>query len=200
VAKLSLAGDRITACAWETVGTVSDAMEWFGPNLPLAFGVDVLTAWSTGPNGDRPADRALRLAYPEAAGSVLSPNGLRGAMCVNGMAIVCRFRGSCSSLLVSETHPKVLYFSLTRALYRNTLLSERTAVLAQWIGLPVGKLAIGNDNEWDAAASAYAVWEGLRGRWTEDLHQKPTLTGECLIHPAGPTVYFWPESLDIPLP
>jgi len=199
VARFTITDGHISACASDTVGTVGDAVEWLGSTMPLAFGADTLTAWSTGRNGDRPADRSLRLAYPDATGSVLSPNTIRGAMCVNGMAVVCLLRSKYPKLLVSEAHPKVLYFSLTRNLYGSATLAERTAILAQWLGICVAELNIGDDNAWDATSSAYAAWEGLRGNWTEDLHQKPLRDDECLVHPAGPTVYFWPEHLNATL-
>jgi hypothetical protein len=191
VSRLTITQDLITACLVKTVDTAYAALNWFGKSPPLAFGVDTLTAWSTGRSGDRPADRWLRQTYPQAESSVMSPNELRGAMCVNGMAVVWHFRNLWPNLLVSETHPKILYYAIAHQLYRDTPLAQRTAALTQWLGLS-GNLAIGNDHEWDAAASAYAAWKGLRMNCATDLHQTPPLPGENLIHPAGPTVYFWP--------
>ncbi len=70
------------------VDTTEAALQWFRVACenakPRALGVDTLTLWSTGPSGWRPADRALRAAYPEVAGSVVAPNSLFGAMPLNG--------------------------------------------------------------------------------------------------------------------
>src|SRR3954453_214978 len=62
-----------------TVGCVRDALAWAiercGDQVPMAAGLDALLHWSDEPNGWRPADRALRTAYPRVRSSVVSPNG-----------------------------------------------------------------------------------------------------------------------------
>jgi hypothetical protein len=63
-------------------------------------------------------------------------------------------------------------------------------VLARLLGVPVDPA---NDHEWDAALSALAVFEGLSGRWSLDLHGLPTSDTERIASPRGPTHYFWPE-------
>ena len=84
---------------------------------PLALGIDTLTAWSTGTCGWRPADDWLRRQYanqPRVALSVVSPNGLFGSMGLNGMAIAIECRRHWPKLFITETHPKVLYYALTK--------------------------------------------------------------------------------------
>jgi hypothetical protein len=49
------------------------------------------------------------------------------------------------------------------------------------------------DHAWDAAISAFAAYSGLTGQWTIDLHTLPTDPSERLVHPSGPTHYFWPD-------
>ena len=86
---VAMIADRQAIC--DTVPTAQDAITWFGERCrdqaPSAVGIDTLTLWSTGPAGWRPADRALRAAYPEVAASIVPPNSLYGAMPINGVAV-----------------------------------------------------------------------------------------------------------------
>ena len=104
-----------------TVATAEDAINWLIERCascePSAFGIDTLTLWSTGLAGWRPADRALRAAYPVVAASVAAPNSLYGAMPINGVAVALALRNNFKILKVTETHPKVLYFGLAHAKY-----------------------------------------------------------------------------------
>jgi hypothetical protein len=111
--------DRQAMC--DTLLTAEDAIAWFGERCrdraPSALGVDTLTLWSTGPAGWRPADRALRAAYPDVATSVVAPNSLYGAMPINGVVLALELRRMFPTLRITETHPKVLYFALTRSVH-----------------------------------------------------------------------------------
>jgi hypothetical protein len=64
-------------------------------------------------------------------------------------------------------------------------------MLARALGVSV---TLNSDHEWDATISALAAMKGLLGDWPLDLHQLATEKGERLIHPAGCTHYFWPDT------
>lgn len=174
------------ACADEVMQRVEQA-------LPLiAIGVDTLTCWSSGASGWRPADRWLRSRYPEVQNSVVTPNGLYGSMGLNGMAVLIEARRLQPNLLITETHPKMLHWGLSKGVrynYRNDH-ARMNDLLAVAIGVDV---APNNEHEWDAAISAFAALEGVGGHWTNDLHARPTSASERLIWPCGKTHYYWPE-------
>ena len=50
-----------------------------------------------------------------------------------------------------------------------------------------------NDDEWDAAVSAYALFMGITGTWKCDLHKLPIENDERIVKPCGKTFYFWPS-------
>jgi hypothetical protein len=157
----------------------------------VALGVDTLTCWSTGASGWRPADRWLRGKYREVQNSIVSPNGLYGSMALNGMAVVLSLSNQRPDLLITETHPKVLFWFLRREKYdyeNKKDLMDRT--LATNLGV---RISPANDHEWDSAASAFAALQGLLGIWRHDLLELPTTGGERLVSPCGATHYYWPE-------
>ena len=158
---------------------------------PLGLGVDTLAAWSTGRCGWRPADRWLRDKYRSCRISVKAPNGLRGSMALNGMAVIQALRDRWPNLIVSETHPKVLYYALTGNLYRTVSLAERISQIGRWLDLVDVK--INSDDEWDAAVSAYAALQGITKAWAIDLHKLPSTADESIIMPGGKVSYFWPS-------
>lgn len=157
----------------------------------VAVGVDTLTCWSTGEGGWRPADRWLRNKYREVQNSIGPPNGLRGSMLLNGMAVLVSLRTQRPHLFVTETHPKVLFWFLTRQKYdfgREKALMDET--LMTNLGVEISPA---NNDEWDAAISAFAAFQSMIGVWKHDLHETPMNVGERLINPCGRTHYFWPE-------
>ncbi len=179
--------------------TAEHAIAWFRERCrdrePSTFGVDTLTQWSTGPAGWRPADRALRAAYPAVATSVTAPNSLYGAMPINGVAVALALRNAIKSLRVTETHPKVLYFALTKSVYE---YAERPVQMVQdlvrWIAL--GPCSVGSEHAWDALVSAFAARQWDTGIWPNDLHQLPPDGGETLIPAHGSEAHYaWPEAL-----
>ena len=109
----------------DTVNTVRDVIAWFrvfidgrrfGP--VRGIGVDTLAYWSASRGGLRGADRALRSAFEPVKASVVHPNSLYGAMSVNGMFVLQKLLAldepyGRKGLYVTETHPKVLFFSMT---------------------------------------------------------------------------------------
>ena len=192
VASLLVANNQPIQLSFKTVRNAEAALHWLAlEGLPLAAGIDALTILSTGDSGWRPADRWLREQYPGVQNSVVSPNSLYGSMALNGLATMVSLRRACNDVVISETHPKVLYFRLSGIKYdyaarRNAM----NAHLAQWLGVAANTAT---EHEWDASISCYAVFQGLAGRWATDLHKLPPGHGESLVQPGGPSHYYWPE-------
>ena len=157
---------------------------------PIGLGIDTLTCWGTGRSGWRPADRWLRERYPDVQESIQAPNSIYGAMSVNGMAVLLTVRQAKPDIFVTETHPKVLYYSLCnqRYKYKGSDISDMNESLYKWLGV---KVEPQNDHEWDAAISILPVVYGLNGSWRLDLHELPTNSDESLVLPCGRTAYFW---------
>jgi hypothetical protein len=183
----------------DTVATAEDALSWFGEQCkayePKALGVDTLTLWSTGPAGWRPADRALRAAYPAVAASVTAPNSLYGAMPINGVAVALALSREFKKLTVTETHPKVLYFVLAGTEYDFAEQRDQMIqALVEWLAL--GPCNVGSEHAWDALVSAFAAREWDTGRWRSDLHQLPLDEVERLISPQElESHYAWPKAV-----
>src|SRR5665648_1036795 len=173
VAILSVLDGVPTRLETETLRTAEDvAARLAGLDALIGIGVDTLTCWSTGPSGWRPADRWLRERYAGVLNSVASPNSLFGSMGLNGMAVLMAARESHPSLVITETHPKVLCLHLLGEKY--DYVSRRAAMdtmLAGHLAIPSSPA---NDHEWDAALSALALYEGLSDHWSFDLHALPS--------------------------
>ena len=185
-----------------TVSSVADAIDWVqrecGSTEPRAAGIDAMLHWSDAPGGWRPSDKRLRDAYPPVRSSVLSPNGLYGAMAIGGMVLALRLRALWPNILLNETHPKVLAFALRQE--RHTDLEPTAAItwFAQHSGLDLAGVRTGH--ELDAVLSAWATREGLYKGWATLVTHHPSL-----IFPAGPVDYLWPafpvaQSTDIRSP
>ena len=185
-------GVPISLETW-TEACADDVMQRVEHAQPLiALGVDTLTCWSSGTSGWRPADRWLKSRYPGVQNSVVTPNGLYGSMGLNGMAVLIEARRLQPGLVITETHPKVLHWYLSKGIkynYKNEH-ARMDDLLAAIFGIDVTP---NNEHEWDAAISASAALEGLCGRWTHELHSLPTSGEERLIWPCGKTHYYWPE-------
>ena len=177
-----------------TCDSVDAAVDWFQRRVevhPRAIGVDSLMSWATGPSGWRPMDRALREEYPKVLKSVLSSNSAFGSFVVQGMALAIRLRELWPEIHLNETHPKVLYYAMTKEKYpkEKEIDPEFIAWLCRQF-TPQIEIQITNDHEWDAVISAWATWKGLTGQWQRDLMNGAT----NLICPAGTSSFFWPES------
>jgi hypothetical protein len=192
VAALLVVEGKPTQISFSTVQNAEAALQWFTTKgLPNAAGIDTLTVLSTGDSGWRPADRWLRSEYPEVRNSVVNSNFLQGAMALNGFAVIKSLQQICESILISETHPKVLYYRLSG--YKYDYLTNRIDMnnnLTKWTGLTINTT---NNHEWDAVISCYAVLEGMLGNWTYDLHRRPPAEGESLVELVGPSHYYWPN-------
>jgi hypothetical protein len=188
VAKLILDNSNLPQqVLWDTVNKVEDAIHWFGDSKPLGFGVDTLTAWSSGRSGWRPADIWLRARYPFVLSSVISPNGLYSSMTVNGMLLVSVFRSQWPELLVSETHPVVMQYALS---LHNANTVAANAVWNSIFGVALPPVIL-HSHAWAALMSTFPLHMFLFHGWTNDLHTLPVPIGERLIHPANPTKYIW---------
>lgn len=122
VAAIEVKGGVIVETWCCTKRTVRGVLEWFSTKTksmgrPVrGIGIDTVTYWGSERNGLRGADCWLRHAFPGAKQSVIAPNGLYGAMCLNGMFVLLDVAKSQANtrpdFIITETHPKVLYFAL----------------------------------------------------------------------------------------
>lgn len=185
------------------VATAEAAFTWLLAHAagtpPDGLGIDTLTKLCTGTGGWRPADDLLRQAYPQVQNSVASPNFLFGAMGLNGLTVGRTAREQWPALVISETHPKVLYHALSTGIYSGVPLAQRTQTLLAWLGPQPPQLVgqINSDDKWDALISAFAVMKGVLGTWAPDLHLTPVtpLRHGRYVAPCGPTNYYWPIAL-----
>lgn len=177
--------------SFTTVRNAQAALDWFAiGEIPVAAGIDTLTVLSMGDSGWRPADLWLRGNYPQVQNSVVNPNYLQGAMSLNGLAVMASLRSLSESILISETHPKVLYYHLT-GIQHNYRINQQLMndQLSQWIGLSI---TTGTEHEWDAAVSCFAVFEGVSRRWPNDLHRLPSVADDEFVNMGGPSHFYWP--------
>lgn len=105
------------------------------------------------------------------------------------MLIALRTRNP--SLVVTETHPKVLYNALVGKKY--SYASDHGAMDRFLSEVLSTVITTNNDHEWDAVVSVYAVVQGLKREWETDLHLLACSDGERLIRPCGETHYWWPS-------
>lgn len=159
----------------------------------IGLGVDTLSCWCTGQSGWRPADKWLRSKYPLVLKSVTSPNSLYGSMSINGMSVLIEITKNIKHIAISETHPKVLYYALSGEKYNYSDNNKKMDMfLSELLNL---KVSTQNDHEWDAVISAYALLQGLKGNWMNDLHSLPLETNSRFITPCGTTSYYWPNEV-----
>lgn len=191
IAELRVRDGQPEALTTRTLQTAEDVIRFLEDMSHIvAFGVDTLTCWGTGPSGWRPADRWLRDNYVEIQNCIVAPNGLYGAMGLNGMAVLMALKLKFPSVLITETHPKVLYWHLYRQKYDYT--NRKDSMDQTFVDVPGLDAAPATEHEWDAALSTLAALEGATGRWHLDLHSLPPLSDERIISPCGKTYYYWP--------
>ena len=188
LARATVRDGDIVCVTTKTLRTVADVLASIRDiKTPLGIGIDTLTCWSTGHSGLRPADCWLRQRYPDVKKRVLAPGSLRGAMSVNGMALLVALREEFPDIFVTETHPKVLYYALfNRRWDPNTSVMDKC--LSRLLNVDI---APQNEHEWDAAISILPVVRRLHESWELDLHALPT-GSERLVQPCGRTKYVWP--------
>jgi predicted nuclease with RNAse H fold len=93
---------------------------------PAGVGVDAPLWWSSGRSAEREADRWIRRTYGIPAGTVQTPNSLRGAALVQGAMFVQRLRENFPGVPVTETHPKAAAIALGAG---TDYISRRSVVL-----------------------------------------------------------------------
>lgn len=175
-----------------TLDSARDALAWAERACkgaaPCAAGIDALLHWSDAEGGWRPADRALRAAYPAVARSVLSPNALYGAMVMGGAALALKLKARWPGIVLNETHPKALFFALSGRPYPRADLRLGARWLAKACGLILPALT--SEHALDALLSAWATREALRRGWPEIVGGR-----EGLLFPAGEVRFYWPSRL-----
>lgn len=183
--------EGILTCA--TVSSVDEAMAFalrFG--APLGCGIDTLLYWQSTPSGWRGADRYLRQRYPHCAKSVVSSNGLYGSMSVQGAILAARLRQLWQSMLLTETHPKVLWRgALGHQEYPRDSAGFRSA-LSGLLGAHI-RQDVQDEHQFDAALSAWSALKVSNGDWTLDLStiaEPRQITANIGL--VLPVVYGWP--------
>jgi hypothetical protein len=186
---LLIAEDKRLRCVTSCVDSVDAALKWAKCGLangtPVAAGLDTFLFWEPSRAGWRPADRWLKKHYSQVSDSVFSSNSAYGSMAVQGMALAILARQHWPNIELTETHPKVLYYALSKRTY------EWPTNMVQWLLKQMGCVTaeIANDHCWDAAISAWAALQGHARRWKHDLRE----LSEAPIEPAGRCAYWWPE-------
>ena len=146
---------------------------------PAGVGVDAPLWWSSGRSAEREADRWIRRTYRIAAGTVQTPNSLRGAALVQGAMFVQRLREKFPGVPVTETHPKAAAIAL-----------------GGWDGLQIAALGCPagvGEHERDAYFSAVAAREGFSGKWVRDLSlMRSESEQDTTSYWLAPINYFWP--------
>jgi hypothetical protein len=184
-----------------THGTLENVLGWVdglckGRRI-VAAGVDTLTEWNAGRSGLRPADRWLRGRFTKVAGSVVPPNALYGSMVVNGAAFLTALspRFQRDETVVTEAHPKVLYFATTgKRCAWDTDSTEMAVWLADQLGIEECPDLLGPaDHRFDAGVSVLAALKGLNREWPLDLHALPSNDQGRLVRFCGRTHYWWPN-------
>ena len=87
--------------------------------------------------------------YPEVQNSIASPNSLFGSMGLNGMTVLIATRQTHPSLMITETHPKVLCWHLLGEKY--DYVGRRAAMDEALTDLLSVTVDSANEHEWDAA-------------------------------------------------
>jgi predicted nuclease with RNAse H fold len=177
----------------QTLSTAESVIEYAETIQDLKIiGVDTLTLWSTGKSGWRPADRWLKLKYKEITHSISSANSLFSSMSLNGMSVLVSLRAKFPELEITETHPKVLFYELSKTKYDYVTNSKAMdELLGELLNSPI---ATKNDHEWDAIISVYAAFMAQTGHWTNNLHSLPTDSNERLIRVCSESSYWWPTT------
>ena len=112
-------------------------------------------------------------------------------MGLNGMSVLMTICKQFPNAMVTETHPKVLYWHLAQQEHAYSVnKAAMDCVLSTELGIRVESA---NEHEWDAGLSALVAVKGRSNVWTRDLHRLAPNPSERLITPCGRTHYFWPD-------
>ncbi len=183
-----------------TASTVAEALRWVEEQTVdariVALGIDTLTRWGLGKAGWRPADLWLKRKYPEITPSVTSPFSLFGAMSMNGAAFLLsqRDRFDRDGTIVTEAHPKVLYWALSGRKHDwNAESVSMTDFLSRTLGIDEPVDFGAGDHRFDAALALLVALRGASGAWTLDLHAIDGEEGDAPLDYCGETRFWWPD-------
>jgi hypothetical protein len=93
-----------------TQRSVAEAFDWLSARTSTtleAAGIDSLISWSLKRSGWRPMDLYLREKYPKIKNSIVSSNGLYGAMGVQGMAMAILLRKRWPSITLERNSVRI---------------------------------------------------------------------------------------------
>jgi predicted nuclease with RNAse H fold len=154
---------------------------------PAGVGIDAPMWWSSGPSGDRRADRWIRNRYQIGGGTVQAANSLRGAALVQGVLFAERARQLFKKVPITEAHPK--------AVLRALKLSWAEFCSVYSIGPTTGDVGAENEHCRDAVVAAVAAREGCSGHWTVDLtkDRQEEHEQDPFSYWLAPVHYFWPQ-------
>lgn len=218
IAVLNVEGGEVLGCEFLKFFNPHEAVAYFVERPePLGIGMSATLALGTGSDGLRAADFWLDEApfhikspydeFPLFSG----PFQLDGGRSLPAIALLCGLRRRWTHLPASETAPGGCYRHLVQSTAEISV-DERIATLSRWLKVPLPPDLEWVD--WEAVMSAYAMWMGIRGAWSIDLHRltrpgsrgsrrsfdgkrreswhEPAMTYENLVFPAGPACFFWP--------
>jgi predicted nuclease with RNAse H fold len=149
---------------------------------PAGIGIDAPMWWSSGPSGDRRADRWIRNRYRISAGTVQAANSLRGAALVQGALFAERARSLFPAVPITEAHP-------------TAVLKARGLVWSDFCPRFSVSGIVENEHVQDAVVAAVAAREGFEGRWSLDLSKdRDVYEQDPTTYWLAPMHYFWPEA------
>jgi hypothetical protein len=117
---------------------------------------------------------------------------------VQGAVLACRLREVWPTLLLTETHPKVLWHCLQINI-KYPRQEARTAggaltVIDEWLEGADLTGSVTSEDEFDAVFSAWAALQAHSKNWTHDLFQIRAVEQTSDNISLVPDVhYFWPE-------
>lgn len=148
---------------------------------PSGIGIDAPMWWSSGPSGDRRADRWIRKQYRIASGTVQATNSLRGAAIVQGVLFAERARHLFPTVPITEAHPKALLIAL--GLNWSGFCSEFSI-----------EGTVEDEHRRDAVVAAVAAREGFERRWSIDLcNDRHSWEQDPSTYWLAPMHYLWPS-------
>jgi predicted nuclease with RNAse H fold len=158
-----------------------------------AVAIDAPLLWVA--SGSRESDlfarRAIRdLGAPNAGGTVQEINSLRGACLVQGLMAAMLLREALPSIIVTESHPKVILWLLGHA------RPSRRAVSVELRSIPELRCSgLCSEDERDAAVACLSAWAALFSppAWRDFA----TLDTQPLSPLDGPIAYWLPQRLPI---
>jgi hypothetical protein len=177
--------------------SVDDALDWTKKTLkvPVAAGIDTLLFWQSTKAGWRGADHFLRKRYPQCQSSIMAANSMYGSMSVQGAVLATRLEANWNNLLLTETHPKVLWAHLqfeypTGHNWKN----GHPEPVQRWLKEETLNGDIKSEHEFDALLSAWAAKNAYTKEWHHDLSNESADDQQHEnVSPLKNFHYFWPS-------